>query len=167
MRPVDNKNAAPHPIYDTTFDNSTGTLLLQIQELTHNVNTGTNASYNFFRNGLDFNGAVPILMGNNIGLHQAGGIQTVMGVNVRPNMADVAVLTPNTVIYRQTYQAPARTILIPNRWQRRYQCTNSGNRISYSSAKKPTASHSPTNGRSGRISSYLARRSVEWNDRAG
>jgi hypothetical protein len=34
MRPVDNKNAAPHPIYDTTFDNSTGTLLLQIQELT-------------------------------------------------------------------------------------------------------------------------------------
>ena len=115
MRPVDNKNAAPHPIYDTTFDNSTGTLLLQIQELTYNVNTtGTNASYNFFRNGLDFNGAVPIAMGN-IGVHQAGGTQTVTGVNVRPNMADVAVLTPNTVIYRQTYQAPARTILIPNR----------------------------------------------------
>ncbi len=114
MRPVDNKNAAPHPIYDTTFDNSTGTLLLQIQELTYNLTTGTNASYNFFRNGLNFNGAVPIAVGN-IGVHQAGGIQTVGGVNVRPNMAPVAVLTPNTVIYRQTYQAPARNILIPNR----------------------------------------------------
>ena len=121
MRPVDNKNAAPHPIYDTTFDNSTGTLLLQIQELTIAQqgqvpnNVGNNVVYNFFRNGLDFNGAVPILMGNNIGLHQAGGIQTVMGVNVRPNMPPVAVLNPNTVIYRQTYQAPARTIPIPNR----------------------------------------------------
>ena len=74
----------------------------------------TNASYNFFRNGLNFNGAVPIAVGN-IGVHQAGGIQTVGGVNVRPNMAPVAVLTSNTVIYRQTYQAPARNILIPNR----------------------------------------------------
>ena len=94
MRPVDNKNTAPHPFYDQTFDNSTGTRLLKICDFSYpqknSKKTANDPIYNFFLNGYLF-------AGNKLPPRQ--------NVNLPPH---------STHIFN-TYNMPPRVINVPNR----------------------------------------------------
>lgn len=131
MRPVDNKNVAPYPFYDRTFDNSTGIPLLHITQhlggtvrgFTYDNKAGIDPLYNFFRGGFNFVGAVPIGAGaiNNTGGPVPAAVQLVLGVHRRPGIPNPAYIPPpggqtSHIVYQQTYQImPGIALGVPNR----------------------------------------------------